>query len=349
MKILTVTALFFFLPLRTPAADPPPKPALEVLVLGSGGPRPFGRAGSSFIVMVDGTPRILVDAGPGAFVRIGEMQIDLEKVDTVLLTHLHIDHSGDLAAFFNARALTSDGPITYRIFGPDGAGLFPKTSRFVDLLVGEGGAFAYQKTFGAEETFSVHDLAINLDSARSKILDEAGLVVEEITPVLLDRLRAGTIDVAILALPIRGHEFEILPLLTERLFVALPPKHTLAGRRALSLKDLRAEPFLLLRDGHCFRDTAVAACDRVRLNPQIIFESGQFSSLLSMVGAGMGVSIVPQMAVEKSGRCRYVRIADDSATRTIAALVLRGRSLTRTHLGFLAHLRVSSDARTAHG
>ena len=56
-------------------------------------------------------------------------------------------------------------------------------------------------------------------------------------------------DVAILALPIRGHEFEILPLLTERLFVALPPKHTLAGRRALSLKDLRAEPFLLLRDG----------------------------------------------------------------------------------------------------
>jgi ribonuclease BN (tRNA processing enzyme) len=180
MKILTVTALFFFLPLRTPAADPPPKPALEVLVLGSGGPRPFGRAGSSFIVMVDGTPRILVDAGPGAFVRIGEMQIDLEKVDTVLLTHLHIDHSGDLAAFFNARALTSDGPITYRIFGPDGAGLFPKTSRFVDLLVGEGGAFAYQKTFGAEETFSVHDLAINLDSARSKILDEAGLVVEEI-------------------------------------------------------------------------------------------------------------------------------------------------------------------------
>ena len=158
----------------------PAKPTLEVVVLGSGGPRAFGRAGSSFIVLVEGVPRILVDAGPGAFLRIGELDIDLEKIDMVLLTHLHIDHSGDLAAFFNARALTSDGPITYRVFGPDGAGLFPKTSRFVDLLVGERGAFAYQKTFGAPETFTVRDLAISLDSPRMKIVNEGGLVVEEI-------------------------------------------------------------------------------------------------------------------------------------------------------------------------
>jgi ribonuclease BN (tRNA processing enzyme) len=156
------------------------KPSLEVVVLGSGGPRAFGRAGSSYILLVDGTPRILLDAGPGAFVRIGELNIDLEQVDIVLLTHLHIDHSGDLAAFFNARALTSDGPIKYRVFGPDGAGLFPKTSRFVDLLVGGNGLFAYQKTFGARETFDVRDLAIDLNSGVTKIVDENGLIVEEI-------------------------------------------------------------------------------------------------------------------------------------------------------------------------
>ena len=156
------------------------KTPLEVVVLGSGGPRAFGKAGSSYIVLVGGRPRILVDAGPGAFLRIGELDLDLDKVDTVLLTHLHIDHSGDLAAFFNARALTSDGSISYRIFGPDGAGLFPKTSRFVNLLVGDGGAFAYQKTFGADESFTVRDLAISLDSARTKIVDQDGLIVEEI-------------------------------------------------------------------------------------------------------------------------------------------------------------------------
>jgi ribonuclease BN (tRNA processing enzyme) len=180
MKTLTLflAALISLVPLTAPAAGA--KSPVEVVVLGSGGPRAFGRAGSSFIVLLDGTPRILVDAGPGAFLRIGELGLDLSSVDTVLLTHLHIDHSGDLAAFFNARALTSDGPITYRIFGPDGAGLFPKTSRFVDLLVGDGGAFAYQKTFGAPETFVVKDLAISLDSAQTRILDDKGLVIDEV-------------------------------------------------------------------------------------------------------------------------------------------------------------------------
>src|SRR5271168_90403 len=170
-------------------------------------------------------------------------------------------------------------------------------------------------------------------------------VVEEITPTLLDLLRASKVDLAILALPIRGHEFESFSLLTEPLFAALPRDHKLAKRRALSLKDLRSQPFLLLRDGHCFRDTAVAACDRARLHPQIIFESGQFSSLLSMVGAGMGVSIVPEMAIEKSARCRFVRIGDNGATRTIGALVLHGRSLNRAHQSFLEHLRASSELR----
>jgi ribonuclease BN (tRNA processing enzyme) len=167
----------FPVPLRAASSQKAP---LEVVVLGSGGPRAFGRAGSSYIVMVDGTPRILVDAGPGAFLRIGELDLDLSGVDMVLLTHLHIDHSADLTAFFNARALTSDGPITYRVFGPDGAGLFPKTSRFVDLLVGDGGAFAYQKTFGAAESFAVKDLAIDLDSAQTRILDDKGVMIDEI-------------------------------------------------------------------------------------------------------------------------------------------------------------------------
>ena len=156
------------------------KPALEVIVLGSGGPRAFGRAGSSYIVLLDGTPRILVDAGPGAFLRLGELQLDLSNVDTVLLTHLHIDHSADLAAFFNARALTSDSAITYNIFGPQGRGLFPDTSQFVNLLIGENGAFAYQKSFGADETFNPHNLAIDLDSPETKIVDSEGLSIEEI-------------------------------------------------------------------------------------------------------------------------------------------------------------------------
>jgi len=193
-------------------------------------------------------------------------------------------------------------------------------------------------TVGVIPTVGPYFLPRVLTSFSRKFPQVRITVVEEITPVLLDRLRAGAIDVAILALPIRGHEFEATPLLTERLFAALPKNHRLAKRTALSLRDLRSEPFLLLLDGHCFRDTAVAACDRARLHPQVIFESGQFSSLLSLVGAGMGVSIVPEMAVERKSPCRYVHIADEQAARTIGTVVLRGRSLTRAHQAFLSHL-----------
>jgi DNA-binding transcriptional LysR family regulator len=63
-----------------------------------------------------------------------------------------------------------------------------------------------------------------------------------------------------------------------------------------------------------------------------------------MVSTGMGVSIVPKMAIEKLARCCYVRIADDQATRIVGATILRGRSLTRLHHAFLAHLRSTNSA-----
>lgn len=165
-------------------------------------------------------------------------------------------------------------------------------------------------------------------------------VTEEITPLLLEHLRAGSVDVAIVALPlhVRGHEFESYALMEEGLYAVLPKQHALAKKKEVELGDLRAEPFLLLRDGHCFRETAVAACNRARLSPQIVFESGQFSSILSMVSAGLGVSIVPAMAIEKRDGCSFVPLADERASRKIGAVMLKGRSVTRVCEAFLVHL-----------
>jgi LysR family transcriptional regulator, hydrogen peroxide-inducible genes activator len=169
-------------------------------------------------------------------------------------------------------------------------------------------------------------------------------VMEEITPLLLEKLRGGTMDVAIAALPLpaRAHDFQLFPLRVEKLFAALPKQHSLAKRRTVSLGELQDDPFVLLRDGHCFRETAFAACKRARLNPKIIFESGQFSSILSMVSAGLGVSIVPAMAVEKRAGCRYIPLADERAARTIGLVTLNGRSTTRANDAFLNHVRTGT-------
>jgi ribonuclease BN (tRNA processing enzyme) len=154
--------------------------SLELLVLGSGGPRSFGRASTSYLVLIKGTPRILVDAGPGAFLEVGKLGVDLSTVDIVLLTHLHIDHSGDIPGIFLDRTLTADGPIRFRVFGPQGEKQFPSTTQFMKLLFGPGGAYEYENTFGAAQTIDGKDLPTALDSPESEIVSEGDLRVKEI-------------------------------------------------------------------------------------------------------------------------------------------------------------------------
>ena len=157
-----------------------PASAFELVVLGSGGPRGFGRAASSYAVFIDGTARILVDAGPGAFVRLGELGIDFDALDTLLLTHLHIDHTGDVAAFVKSRDLSSDGPMTFRFFGPSGGGEYPSTTAFIDRLFGAQGAFAYLPKFRNELKLVALDLPAQRESPIHEVLREGGLRVTSI-------------------------------------------------------------------------------------------------------------------------------------------------------------------------
>jgi ribonuclease BN (tRNA processing enzyme) len=147
-------------PARTSACAPTVArgSSFELVVLGSGGPKSFGRAASGYVVLVDGVARVLVDAGPGAFVRLGELGIDLGALDIVLLTHLHVDHAGDLPGFVKSRDLGEDEAMTFRIFGPSGAGPYPPTTAFVERLFGASGAFAYLPTFRNRVLFAVTDL-----------------------------------------------------------------------------------------------------------------------------------------------------------------------------------------------
>ncbi|HZQ43857.1 MAG TPA: LysR family transcriptional regulator [Acidobacteriaceae bacterium] len=170
-------------------------------------------------------------------------------------------------------------------------------------------------------------------------------IVEATTPLLIDALRDLSVDVAILALPLRHKDLQWVPLRTEPLFAALPKNHPRASADSLALKNLRGESFVMLRDGHCFRDLSLATCTHARITPNIAFESDQFSSVLGMVAAGVGISIVPEMALDRNAGCGYVRLSDPRATRTIVAAVLRGRSFNRVQQNFLATIQNGSQRR----
>ena len=184
--ILAIAALALSVPSATaqnakaqrPAARTPP--AMELVVLGSGGPRATGRGETSYIVLLAGVPRILVDAGSGAFVQIGKLNLDLDKMDVVLLTHLHIDHSADLPSVFNARSLSADDPITYHVFGPDAGGEFPSTTKFLHLIFDRGGIYQYQRGFGVDETIDGKDLPTALSTPETEIFSDGDLHVREI-------------------------------------------------------------------------------------------------------------------------------------------------------------------------
>jgi LysR family hydrogen peroxide-inducible transcriptional activator len=164
-------------------------------------------------------------------------------------------------------------------------------------------------------------------------------VVEEITSVLIARLHEGKIDLAVLALPVSGDELVSSELMREPLYVVLPEKHRLARKRAMELREIEDEPFLLLKDGHCFRDTAIAACRRTRIRPNVVFESGHFSTILAMVATGMGVSIVPEMAIERRPGCRFLRIDDERSVRRIGLVYLKNHFQTHVQRVLLQHLQ----------
>ena len=83
--------------------------------------------------------------------------------------------------------------------------------------------------------------------------------------------------------------------------------------------------------------------------PRVVFESGQFSSILAMVGAGLGISIVPEMALERRPDCTFVLVDDERASRTIGVAVLKGHFLTGAQRAFLTHLQSQAQARAAGG
>jgi len=121
-----------------------PDQGAALQVLGSGGPiAETDRAGTSYLLWIDGEPRLLVDAGSGSFLRWAQAGGNIASLDAIVLTHLHADHVGDLVDILNSGGFEGrSAPLL--IVGPDGAPRFPATSEFARRLISkEVGAFSY--------------------------------------------------------------------------------------------------------------------------------------------------------------------------------------------------------------
>lgn len=121
-------------------------------------------------------------------------------------------------------------------------------------------------------------------------------LVEEKTDALLQKLREGKLDAALLALPIEGDQWDIDPLFREEFVLAVPKDKPLNLKHPLGLEDLNDRTLLLLDEGHCLRDQALAVCRLSGAREQQDFRATSLETLRQMVGTGLGDTLLPALA-----------------------------------------------------
>ena len=131
------------------------------------------------------------------------------------------------------------------------------------------------------------------------------MLQENFTVKLLEELRTGEIDCAILAEPFPDTNLAMAPLYDEPFVAAVPSSHSLAQRDHITAEELKHETMLLLGNGHCFRDHVLEVCPefaRFSSNAEGIrksFEGSSLETIKHMVASGMGVTLVPRLSVPK--------------------------------------------------
>jgi LysR family hydrogen peroxide-inducible transcriptional activator len=171
---------------------------------------------------------------------------------------------------------------------------------------------------------------------------------EDQTQRLLTQLREGHLDVVVLALPVETQGLEIIELFTEAFVVALPKQHPLTRKARLRTADLDGETVLLLEDGHCLRDQALEICDTAHAPERRDFRATSLETLRHMVGAGAGITLLPQLAVSgpvpdypavvvrpfvEPAPCRTIGIVFRKATARRKAIQVVGEAIKETMAG----------------
>ena len=151
------------------------------------------------------------------------------------------------------------------------------------------------------------------------------MLQENFTAKLLDMLRAGDLDCAIMAEPFPDTGLAVAPLYDEPFLAAVPTGHALARRKSITAEELKAQTMLLLGTGHCFRDHVLEVCPeyaRFASNAEGIrksFEGSSLETIKYMVASGMGVTVVPGLSVPTQAQphIRYIRFAAPAPTRRV--------------------------------
>jgi LysR family transcriptional regulator, hydrogen peroxide-inducible genes activator len=217
-----------------------------------------------------------------------------------------------------------------------------EAERLRDLARAASDPFAGTLRLGVIPTLGPYYLPFLLPRLRAHYPKLRVVLNEDLTDRLLGRLSGGQLDAALLALPVHGEHLVEQALFFESFVAAFPADHPLAKPRPLRERDLYGAPLLLLEDGHCLRDQALAVCGSPRGGAEEV-RATSLETLRQMVRAGIGCTLLPQLAAatQAEGLClrrfanpppgRLIGLVwrasypRDAALRTLATLLGRER------------------------
>jgi LysR family hydrogen peroxide-inducible transcriptional activator len=169
-------------------------------------------------------------------------------------------------------------------------------------------------------------------------------VRETLTPKLIAELREGRLDTAIVALPVSEPSLTEVALFAENFLLVRPGEAE--GTPAPTVKALREMRLLLLEEGHCFRDQALSFCNMHSSPPREVLDASSLSTLVQMVSAGIGVTLIPEMAVAvetRSASVSVTRFKNPQPSRTIGMVWRKTSPLARQLLQISEVICLSAD------
>jgi DNA-binding transcriptional LysR family regulator len=140
---------------------------------------------------------------------------------------------------------------------------------------------------------------------------------------LLDLLETGLTDVAIVTLPVEDEHLTVVPLFTEEMVVTVWRGHPRAGDGEVAIADLRDEPWVLSPENYELREATLSACHAAGFTPRVVLDGGETDTLLRFVAAGIGVALVPRLAVQSGAEVIPLSVSDQQLDRSLG-LVWRG-------------------------
>lgn len=194
---------------------------------------------------------------------------------------------------------------------------------------------------GAIPTIAPYLLPSALKSFGQRYPRAAVVVQEDVTEQLVQRCRAGTLDVAVVSLPISAQYLEQMELFIEPLWMVLPDKHPLARRKHIPLTVVAEHPLILLGENHCLSEQIANFCQERSIHPVAVETTSQLTTIQELVALGHGLSLIPDMArkVDQDPRRVYRPITEPTPFRSIGLIWNTYRYQSQLLVNFREHLQ----------